>query len=268
MTLRRIYLIAINSLFWSFFVVTSLVLVVGAALLRIVTWPFDPNLKILQHYTCFWSSLYLWVNPFWSLTKQGLDRADRRRTYVIVANHQSMADILCIFNSFLHFKWVAKKSLFKIPLLGWNMSLNGYIPIDRGNPESREQCMEKCRSWLRRGSSVLLFPEGTRSLDGKLQPFKIGAFQLALETGHDVLPMVVRGSLHAIPKHSRLLSGKSRMQLEVLPPISVAPYRSMDRETAVLELSRAVREAIAANLEDRKDFNLFQGTSLSPCPPR
>ncbi|HEX5035382.1 MAG TPA: 1-acyl-sn-glycerol-3-phosphate acyltransferase, partial [bacterium] len=109
--LRKIYLVAINGLFWAFFVLSSMVLVIGAALIRLVTKPFDPNLRFLQKYTCLWSSLYLWVNPFWSLQKSGLERADKKRAYVIVANHQSMADIICVFNTFLHFKWVAKKEL-------------------------------------------------------------------------------------------------------------------------------------------------------------
>lgn len=247
--LRRLGLILVNALFWGFFVVTSMILVVGAFLLRALTKPFDPNLKVLQQYSCFWSSLYLWFNPFWSLEKSGLARVDRRKAYVIVANHQSMADILCVFNTYLHFKWVAKKSLFKVPLLGWNMSFNGYVPIDRGNPESREECLRRCREWLEKGSSVFFFPEGSRSHDGKLRPFKIGAFRLAVESGHDILPIVIRNSLHAIPKHSRLLSGKSRMGLEVLSPISVAPYRQQGLEAGAAALCHAVEARIASRLD-------------------
>lgn len=245
---QKIYLVAVNSLFWGFFVVTSIFLVIGAAILRVVTAPFDPNTRILQQYSCFWSSLYLWFNPFWSLVKSGLENVDKKKTYVIVSNHQSMADILCVFNTFLHFKWVAKKSLFKVPLLGWNMSLNGYVPIDRGNPESREACMERCRWWLEKGSSMFFFPEGSRSQDGLLRPFKAGAFRLALETGHDVLPIVIKGSLHAIPKHSRLLSGKSRMRLEVLPAVSIAQYQGRDFEQGVDDLTQDVRSLIAGKL--------------------
>jgi 1-acyl-sn-glycerol-3-phosphate acyltransferase len=246
--LKGLGVFLINVVFWGYFVSTSMILVVGAALLRLTTRPFDPNLKILQQYSCFWASLYLWGNPFWSLKKRGVKLADRNQTYVIVANHQSMADILAIFNTFLHFKWIAKKSLFKFPLLGWNMSFNGYIPIDRGNPESREQCMRDCRAWLDKGSSVLFFPEGTRSEDGKLRDFKPGAFRLALESGHDILPIVIKGSLHAIPKHSILLHGKSKMELEVLPPVSLEPYKNLDIKDATEQLTQAVRTKIAEKL--------------------
>ncbi|HKX12103.1 MAG TPA: lysophospholipid acyltransferase family protein [bacterium] len=245
---RKIYLVGINGLFWGFFVLTSMVLVIGSAVIRLVTKPFDPNLRFLQQYTCFWSSLYLWVNPFWSLQKSGLDRVDPKRAFVIVANHQSMADIICVFNTFLHFKWVAKKELFKVPLLGWNMSLNGYVAIDRGNPDSRERCLAECRTWLETGSSVFFFPEGTRSQDGQLRDFKPGAFRLALESGFDILPIVIRGSLHAIPKHSRLLSGKSKMRLEILEPVEVGPYKNGDIETSARRLGDEIRARIAARL--------------------
>lgn len=246
---RKIYLVAINGLFWGFFVVSSMFLVVGSLLIRLVTQPFDPNLRFLQQYTCFWSSLYLWVNPFWSLQKKGLERVDKKKAYVIVANHQSMADIICVFNTFLHFKWVAKKELFKVPLLGWNMSLNGYVAIDRGNPESRERCLQECRDWLKKGSSVFFFPEGTRSQDGKLRDFKPGAFRLAIESGHDILPIVIRDSLLAIPKHSRLLSGKSKMRLEVLEPIPVAQFQGGDLESSVRQVTEEVRRRIQLGLD-------------------
>ena len=94
----------------------------------------------------------------------------------------------------------------------------------------------------------MFFPEGTRSKDGRLQEFKPGAFRLALEMGCDILPIVIRGSLHAIPKHSRLLSGKSKMELEVLPPLSIAPFRALQTELALSELIQTVRAAIAEKL--------------------
>ncbi len=245
---KKPFLFLINFLFWGYFIVSSLILVVGAAFISIISKPFDPNFKILQQYSCFWGSLYLWCNPFWSLKKFGFKKVDRKKVYVIVSNHQSMADILVIFNTFLHFKWIAKKSLFKAPLLGWNMTFNGYIPIDRGNPESRGQCMQACRDWLQTGSSLLFFPEGTRSKDGQLRDFKPGAFRLALETGHDILPLVIQGSLNAIPKHSILLHGKSRMTIEALPPVSILPYQKLGIETGAEKLSQMIREMIENKL--------------------
>ena len=206
----------INILFWSFFVVSSTILVIGGVVIRFVTLPFDPNLRFLQQYSCFWASLYIWVNPFWSAKIKGLENVDPKKVYVMTSNHQSLADILVVFRSFLHFKWVAKKSLFKLPLLGWNMQLNGYVPIERGDAQSRDKCLTLCRQWLQKGSSVFFFPEGTRSPDGEIKPFKAGAFRLAIENGNDILPLAIRGSRYAIPKKSLRLHGKSKMTLEIV----------------------------------------------------
>jgi 1-acyl-sn-glycerol-3-phosphate acyltransferase len=247
--LKHLGLILANVTLWLFFIVTSTILVIGALVIRLVTLPFDPNLRLLQQYSCLWASLYLWANPFWSLKKNIPALPNPKKAYVIVANHQSMADILVLFNTFLHFKWVAKQSTFSVPLLGWNMRLNGYIPIQRGDSQSREKCIDLCKEWLQKGSSVLFFPEGTRSKDGNLLPFKPGAFKLALETGTDILPLVIKGSTHAIPKHSILLHRKSRMKVELLPPISVARFQGMDLSLATEKLSAEVRSIIQQKLD-------------------
>lgn len=244
--LQKGALVVVNVLMWAYFILTSIVLFATALVIRTLTAPFDRNRRLLHQFSCFWASLYLWANPFWSLKKHRSKGYDRKRAYVIVANHQSWVDILILFNSFLHFKWISKKQMFKVPLIGWNMWLNGYIPIERGNEESGRLCLEKSRDWLAKGSSVLYFPEGTRSRDGKLLPFKMGAFKLAVESGHDVLPVVIRGSLNALPKHSILLHRKSRMSLEVLPPISVRSFQG--NESGAESLMNHVRTVFKTRL--------------------
>jgi 1-acyl-sn-glycerol-3-phosphate acyltransferase len=214
----------LNILLWAFFICTSLVLFVGACVVWLLTFFWDTNRKILQQYSCFWSSIYIWANPFWSVQTSGKENVHPHQVYVMVSNHKSLMDILVLFRSFLHFKWVSKASMFKAPLLGWNMKLNGYIPINRGDPQSREKCMAHCKEWLKKGSSVLFFPEGTRSKDGTMGKFKLGAFRLALETGTDVLPILIVGSEKAVPKHSAKLTTKAKMKIQLLPPISVRDY--------------------------------------------
>ncbi|MBI3541226.1 MAG: 1-acylglycerol-3-phosphate O-acyltransferase [Deltaproteobacteria bacterium] len=243
----KILNLIINIFFWTFFVISSTILVIGAAFIRVLTISFDPNLKILQQYSCFWASLYIWINPFWSATILGKKNVDSKKVYVMVSNHQSMADILILFRTFLHFKWVSKKSLFKTPLLGWNMALNGYIPIERGDAESRDRCLNLCADWIRKGSSVFFFPEGTRSPDGTMRPFKAGAFRLALQTGTDVLPMVIRGSKDAIPKHSIRLHGQSKMELEILPPISIKDFDPTRLDEESKRLAELVFQRIQEN---------------------
>lgn len=223
--LATIGIVVVNIVLWFAYFVIVVVFFLGALVIFVVTLPFDSNKRILHLYSCLWASMYLWCNPYWSLRKRGFQHVERDKAYVIVVNHQSIADILLVFNTFLPFKWVAKKAAFNLPFLGWNMRLNEYVPIERGDGESREKCLRACREWLAKGASVVFFPEGTRSKDGNLIPFKIGAFRLAVESGHDILPIVIRGSLHAIPIRSLLLHRKSRMSLEVLPPIPVHSYQ-------------------------------------------
>jgi len=100
------------------------------------------------------------------------ERIRRDATYVIVANHQSLLDILVLFRLFVHFKWVSKAELFRIPCIGWNMTLNRYIRLRRGNPESIAAMMRDAERTLAEGSSLMIFPEGTRSADGRLKPVR------------------------------------------------------------------------------------------------
>lgn len=245
---RVLYIVPLNILFWAFFIVSCLPLFCIAIPLKLFTWPFDPNGRALHQFSCFWGHLYILANPFWSVAVTGKNRIDRNKAYVIVCNHASMADILVAYASYLHFKWVSKRELFYAPFVGWNMLLNQYVAIKRGDPDSRAQCLKTCAAWLKKGSSVLFFPEGTRSPDGKLKPFKVGAFHLALENGFDILPMVIRGSRDAIPKHSVLLNHRSKMQLEILSPIVISDFEREDFEEGVTRLTQVARDVIAAAL--------------------
>ena len=181
---RRIASVA----FWAFIVVTSILLFPIAVLIFAATYFFDPRLRALHQFTCFWASLYTWLNPLWRVHVDHRDRIDPDQTYVMVANHLSLLDILVLFRLFTNFAWVSKIENFSVPVIGWNMRMNGYIPLVRGDKESAVEMMERCRTTLREGTSIMMFPEGTRSRDGQLQDFKPGAFQLALETELPILP--------------------------------------------------------------------------------
>jgi len=244
-----------NFLLWSFFILSSIALFVGALVIWLLTLPFDPNKKILQAYSCFWASLYLWVNPYWDVKVGGRGHYDRSKTYIMVSNHKSLMDILIVFRTFFHFKWVSKASLFRAPLLGWNMYLNGYVPIQRGDAQSREVCMDQCKAWVKKGSSVFFFPEGTRSKNGDIGNFKIGAFRLAIETGTDILPMMILGSEYAVPKHSILLNKKSKMEIRVLPPFSVRDYDPARLPEEAARLAEDVRQVIKTALDSELHFS-------------
>ncbi len=249
----------VNVVLWAFFILTCIPLFLGACLVWLLTLPFDPNRRILQKYSCLWSTIYLWANPFWSAKVSGRENYNPKKNYVMVSNHQSLLDILLVFKTFFHFKWVSKASMFKAPLLGWNMRLNGYVPIERGDASSRDKCMDLCKEWLKKGSSVFFFPEGTRSKDGVMGKFKLGAFRLALETGADILPMIVVGSEKAIPKHSIMLTKRSKMKIQVLPAISVKGYDLNRLQEEAARLAENVYDSLQAYLKQLKPENKPQG---------
>jgi len=235
---------AFSLLFWTFLVVSSLVLFPIAVVVWAITAPLDRRRTLLHQFTCFWASLYTWLNPAWPVTIEDREHIRRDATYVIVANHQSLLDILVLFLLFVHFKWVAKIELFKIPCIGWNMSLNRYVKLRRGDPESIAQMMHTCEARMAEGSSIMMFPEGTRSADGHLKPFKHGAFTLAQRARVPLLPLVVEGTANALPKRGFVLRGRHRIRVRVLPEI---PYARFADQT-VQELTDEVHALFAAEL--------------------
>jgi 1-acyl-sn-glycerol-3-phosphate acyltransferase len=132
MLARRIY----STVFWLFLVLSSIALFPVAVGIWAATVLFDRRLAILHQFTCFWGSIYTFVNPLWPVTITGRDKIEPGKTYVMVANHRSFLDILVLFRLFRHFKWVAKIEVFKVPCIGWNMVLNGYVKLRRGDAAS------------------------------------------------------------------------------------------------------------------------------------
>jgi 1-acyl-sn-glycerol-3-phosphate acyltransferase len=236
-------------LFWAFILVTSVLLYPVALFIRVVTFPFDRRLAILHTFSCFWASLYTWCNPLWSVRIEGKEHIERRTAYVMVCNHQSLADILVLFRLFVHFKWVSKSENFRIPFVGWNMTLNRYIKIERGSLRGNLSMMRGAEAALKGGSSVMIFPEGTRSPDGALREFKGGAFELAFRSGRPILPIVVHGTAAALPKRGFILRGKRAIRIRVLEPISPPWAPGTDAET----LRRTAHGRIAAEFAPGPD---------------
>jgi 1-acyl-sn-glycerol-3-phosphate acyltransferase len=159
-----------------------------------------------------------------------------------VANHLSLLDILVLFRLFSHFKWVSKIENFRIPFIGWNMSLNRYIKIKRGDRTSVVRMMRACEATLASGSSIMMFPEGTRSLTGRMRAFKPGAFELALRTRRPILPIVLEGTSNALPKRGFVLQGRHPIRVTVLDPIPPDRFEGQSPK----ELTEQVRGVIAA----------------------
>jgi len=237
---RRLY----STAFWAFLAGSSIALFPVAVGVWAVTLPFDRRKLLLHQFTCFWASLYTWTNPLWPVSIVGREKIRRGETYVMVANHLSLLDILVLFRLFRHYKWVSKIENFRIPFIGWNMRLNRYIELRRGDRDSVVQMMADCERTLRAGSSILMFPEGTRSRDGALQAFKPGAFELALRTQKPILPIVIEGTSNALPKRGFVLQGHHPIRVRILDPIPAQSFAHMSAK----ELAEQTRALFAEQI--------------------
>lgn len=225
--------------------ISSIPMYVVALLLRLVTYPFDRRLRILHLYTCFWASLYTWMMPPWRIRIEGRENVRKDATYMVVSNHQSQLDILVAFRLFFHFKWVSKIEMFRLPLIGWNMMLNRYVKLKRGDRESVEKMLAVCETHLDEGSSVFMFPEGTRSPDGVIKDFKLGAFQLALKKKVPILPVVISGTNKALPKYSLDYTGVHQIYIKIYEEIPYAVFEKMTPE----ETAQMVRQFMMEKLK-------------------
>jgi 1-acyl-sn-glycerol-3-phosphate acyltransferase len=207
---------------------TITILLYFAMLLVIILFPFDRSRKI-AHAQCFWwAKAVVWLNPYWEVSVSGLENINAKRTYIIVANHQSLADIVIVYLTKMQFKWVAKESLFKVPFVGWCMSLAKHIKLERGEFSSIKKVYRQAAIWLKSGMSVLFFPEGTRSETGEMKDFQNGAFKLAIKERVSILPVLIKGTGGAIPKGTWLFQTKIPATIKVLPAIDVSGFSPGD----------------------------------------
>jgi 1-acyl-sn-glycerol-3-phosphate acyltransferase len=239
--LRRV----LSLVFWIFLTLTSILLYPVALLIWAVTLPFDRRRVLLHKFTCFWASLYSWLNPAWPVKIEGRDRIRRDEAYVMVANHLSLLDILVIFRLFSHFKWVSKIENFRVPFIGWNMSLNRYIKLKRGDRASVTEMLKSCERTLDDGNSIMMFPEGTRSTTGEMRAFKPGAFEIAVKSGRPILPIAIQGTADALPKRGFVLRGRHPIRITILEEIPAASFEGGSAE----QLGEQTRELIARHLE-------------------
>jgi 1-acyl-sn-glycerol-3-phosphate acyltransferase len=211
------------------------------ALLLVLTYPFDRNRAVAGRFLRFVGGGISRCFPPWHLDIQG--RWPAGGPFVVVANHQSILDILMLARLPREMKWVAKESLFKVPWAGWMLRMAGDIAIRRGDAESGGEALARARAYLSRGMSVMIFPEGTRSAKGTLLPFKSGAFRLAIDAGVPVLPIAVHGTAQGMPKGGPWVR-PCRAFARILAPVPTAG-RTVDDAG---KLKEEVRRMIAAEL--------------------
>jgi len=218
----------VSIFFWIIAAIITMGVFLGASFCAAVLFPFDRKRKLAHALGFWWADCLVVANPFWNISIKGLENIDKHKTYVLVANHQSLADIVIVYKTHMQFKWVAKDELFKVPVFGWCMSAMKYIRLSRGELGSIRGVYDEAAGWLKKGVSVLFFPEGTRSTSGGISPFKNGAFKLAIKEAKPILPIYLEGTADIISRGSWIFKGRADSSLKVLPAVETDKYQPED----------------------------------------
>ncbi len=191
---------------------------------------FDRDGRLVRLFAAIpWAKIILSVAGIKGKTV-GKENIDPKKNYIFMCNHQSFVDIFVLLaNLPADFRFIMKKELMKIPILGPAMKRAGYMDIERENPKNSLRQLNLALEKIKNGSSVLIFPEGTRSPDGRLLPFKKGGFYLALKSGCDIVPLYIKGTHEIAPKGSWTMK-KGNYVLFIGKPVSVKGYRKRDVE--------------------------------------
>lgn len=203
----------------------------------LITLPFDTNRIIIHKVLTFQSFLLVKLMPIWKVRITGREKAQKGQTYVIISNHQSILDILLINCLRYNYKWISKIENTKVPVLGWYLRMAGYITVDRGNKESKEEMLKKSAVCLKNNTSVMIFPEGTRSADRQIGFFKRGAFQLAISENIPILPVVLDGSGGVLPKHGLVFSTGHKIRIQVFDPVYPESFGTDDPDILSVKFS-------------------------------
>jgi len=224
---------------WVIFLFTTVILGTIAIVLSL----FDPSGNVPHLVARLWGKIQLRITGT-RVRIRGLENIDPQRSFILVSNHQSTFDIFAFLGYLpIQFRWTAKAELFRIPFMGWAMSRIGYIPIERSSPKKAYRSMLRAAEVVRKGVSVIIFPEGTRSPDGNLQPFKKGVFLIALKSQAPILPITIQGASRIMRKGDwRIYPGQVRIQID--PPIETAGAPAEKEE----QLSQRVRSTLVKNL--------------------
>ncbi len=205
----------------------------------IVVSLFNKNGEAVHRIGRFWAGLHLKISGVKVVIK-GVEHL-AGPPFVFMCNHQSALDIYTLLACLpISFRWIAKRQLFRIPFIGWAMRRAGYISIDRENPREALKAMEEAAKKIRAGMNIIIFPEGTRSFDGNLLPFKKGGFTLALRAMVPIVPIGIYGTSRLQPKGSFIPKEKGVIYINIGEPIIL---EGLDR-SAKTKVMDDVRERI------------------------
>ena len=219
----------------------------GQILGRALTFPFDPRRRVPQAVaSALWGAALWLTHPFWRIRVEGKHNAGSG-PYLVICNHQSLVDSLAMLMIGHQVKFISHAKVFKAGLLGPYMRLCGYVSVDPRNPFPAPDVARNIKRWWDLGESICLYPEGTRSLDGEVQPFKVGGFRLARNHGVPILPVAIDGTHGILPK------GAATFRNGLFHPIRVrilSPIHPDTFEGDPIALSKHTHDVIEASLDE------------------
>ena len=229
--------------FWIIIVLLSIVLGTLAVLARL----FDSSNNLSHRVSRLWGRLLCTLNGI-QVDIEGLEHIRKDQAQIFIANHQGFFDIFAL-NGFMpvQIRWVAKSGLFKIPFVGWSIAASGYVPVDRSNRKKSYQAFLATIEKLKAGNSIVIFPEGTRSVDGTIGPFKKGGLLLSVRSGAPLVPVTLLGTGNIIRKGSGIIR-PGPIQIIISPPIPSQTVAD-EKEENVL---RTLRDIICKNYESHQ----------------
>jgi 1-acyl-sn-glycerol-3-phosphate acyltransferase len=232
-------------MFYAIKLAVTAAVTVPLATLTILVGLVDRHGKFVYRINQFWTWVILRLGAI-TLRVEGLENVDPKRSYVFMVNHQSNIDIPVLIQSLRAFqlRWIAKKELLRVPFFGWAMWATKHIVVDRSDPSEAVRSLARAKERISAGISIVVFPEGTRSRDGKLLRFKKGGFLLAVKTQTTIVPITINGSADVLPAGAwRLRPGTIEVIVE--KPVPIGGFRPGNLRL----LSDQVRNRIAANLK-------------------
>jgi 1-acyl-sn-glycerol-3-phosphate acyltransferase len=206
----------------------------------------------LQHY-CMrrWSRDNLWLSRA-RVEMEGLENIDLNRPQIFTVNHSGLHDILSLAAHLpIQFRWIAKKSLFSIPFMGWHMRRSGYIPIDQENPRETARNITEAAKEISGGVNAIVFPEGKRSKTGDLGEFHSGAFALCLRAEVPLVPVIVEGSYRVIAPQTLQVNPGTIVRVKICRPVDIASYQKSEKKR-LMEDVFAIMNAALAELQSRR----------------
>jgi len=240
------FLKAYSVLAWCTMVITSVIITPFFLLVWVFTFWWDSRRLAAHFMGTFWAWHYQSLIPFWKLHLEGREKIPWNRPVVLVSNHRSLVDILALYKLRRPFKWTSKTENFRLPFVGMVLSLTNSVRIRRESARAGKQFISRAAEEMEKGSSILLFPEGTRSKSRGMRPFKEGAFVLAKKRGSGIIPIVHTGTEKTFDRGSWVLKGRAEIHIRVLNEVVPEEVKKMELNQLMEHVRKIMEQGLAA----------------------